>query len=278
VRRRIQGGETSVKIAKGVVTVIVAVTALVLVTACSGKDNKAGSAGPSAAPAGSTTAVPAKSAAEQLSAAAAKTGGGTYTFKMVSADVTVDGAADPAGPTSMGKIVVVVEKTKVTFETLFTSGAFLVKVTGLPLPGLDGKQWLKVDPAKLQGNDPLGAADVKDPTGLADLPGVVGQASTTDGKQFKGTLDLTKGSLSLVDGDALKGLGDLAKAVPFEATVAEKGYLTSVKVSVPAYAQTKAEDVTVTYAGFGAPVLAPTPAASEVIDAPPAAYRLLNGS
>ncbi|GAA4246740.1 hypothetical protein [Dactylosporangium darangshiense] len=266
------------KIAKGVVAVIVAVTSLLLVTACSGKDKAASSGGPSGAPAG-TAAAPAKSAGavEQLAAAAAKTGGGTYTFKVTSANATVDGAADPAGPTSTGKLVVTVDKTKVTFETLFTAGTYLVKISGLSVPGLDGRKWLRLDRTKLTGDDLLDAASVKDPTGLSDFPATVAEAGTADGRLFKGTLDLTKSSFTLVDDAAVKGLGDLAKVVPYEATVDEKGYLTSLKVNVPAYAQTKADQVTVTYAGFGAPLQAPSPSTSEVIDAPAAAYRLLNG-
>ncbi|HTJ34917.1 MAG TPA: hypothetical protein VL738_16950 [Dactylosporangium sp.] len=267
------------KIAKGVVAVIVAVTSLLLVTACSGKDKAASSGGPSGAPDGTAAAAPAKSASavDQLSAAAAKTGGGTYTFKMTSANATVDGAADPAGPTSTGKLVVTVDKTKVTFETLFAAGTYLVKISGLPVPGLDGRKWLRLDRTKLTGDDLLDAASVKDPTGLSDFPATVADAGTADGRLFKGTLDLTKSSFTLVDDAAVKGLGDFAKVVPYEATVDEKGYLTSLKVNVPAYAQTKADQVTVTYAGFGAPLQTPSPSASEVIDAPAAAYRLLNG-
>ncbi|WP_432986917.1 hypothetical protein [Dactylosporangium sp. CA-233914] len=267
------------KIAKGVLAAFVAVTSLALVAACSGKD-KPGAGASAGAPAGAASPAPAKSlgATERLSAAASKTGGGTYTYKTISNDITIDGAADPAGPTSVGKLVVAVESTKVTFETLFTSGNYLVRITGLPLPGLDGKKWLKVDPSKVKNSDMISAADVKDPTGLSVLPTLVTQATTTDGRSFTGTLDVTKESFALVDKDALKGLGDLAKAVPFTATVDDKGYLTSVKVSVPAYSGTKADNVTITYTGFGAPVLAPTPAASEMIDAPESAYSLLNGA
>jgi hypothetical protein len=274
-----------VKIAKGVTAAFVVVISLVLVTACSGQD-KPGSSAPSGAPggsagpgAGSAGAAPAKSlgAAEQVASAAAKTGGGTYTYKMTSTDLTVDGAADPAGPTSIARLAVSVQATKVTFETLFTAGTYLVRISGLPLPGVNGKKWLKVDPSKVKSGAILDAAAVKDPTGLSALPTLVTRASTTDGRTFAGTLDLTKGDFALIDTEAPKGLGDLARAVPFTATVDTNGYLTSAKVNVPAYAGTKADEVTVAYTGFGAPVIATTPAASEVIDAPAAAYQLLNG-
>ncbi|GAA2381113.1 hypothetical protein [Dactylosporangium salmoneum] len=258
------------------IAVVAAVASLVLVSACSAEGEDA--PGASSSPAGATAAAaPAGSVAPtgRLAAAATKTGGGTYTFKMTSAALTVDGAADPAGPTSTGKAVITVDKATIAFESLFTAGTYLVRITGLP--GVDGQKWLRVDRAKLQGADPLGAASVKDPTGLSGLPDVVSSATTTDGREFKGALDLTKGGYSIVGPAAAKGLGDLARAVPFTATVDAQGYLTSVKVSVPAYAQAKADEVAVSYGGFGAPLQAPSPAASEVIDAPTAAYSLLNG-
>jgi hypothetical protein len=265
-----------VKIAKSLVAGVVAVASLSLVAACGDQgDSKTSSGASATAPASAPAKSP--SATEQLSAAAAKTGGTTYTFNMTSTDVTIDGSTDPAGPTTVAKIVVTVEKTKVTFQTLFSKGTYLVKVSGVPLPGLDGKKWLKIDPAKLKGDDALGASDVKDPTSLADLPGLLGSVTTTDGKQFKGTLDLSKGTFATVDSDTVKGLGEQAKAVPFEATVDDKGYLVAAKVSLPAYGTTKASDVNVAYTGIGAPVVTPTPAASEVIDAPAVAYQLLNG-
>ncbi|MGI5244616.1 hypothetical protein [Dactylosporangium sp. CA-139066] len=268
------------KIVKSAATVLAAVASLVLISACSDSD-KTGTAGGGATTGATGTAAPAPAKslapADQLAAAASKTGGGTYTFTMTSANATADGAADPTGPTSTGRLVVTLDKAKVTFETLFIGGTYLVKISGLPVPGLDGRKWLRLDRSKLNDNSLLDASSVKDPTGLSAFPGTVSQASTTDGRQFKGMLDLTKQSFTIVDNDAVKGLGDLAKAVPFEATVDEKGYLTSVKVSVPAYAQTKADQVRVTYSGFGTPLQAQPPAASEVIDAPEAAYRLLNG-
>ncbi|MEV6932411.1 hypothetical protein AB0M46_49060 [Dactylosporangium sp. NPDC051485] len=258
------------------IAVVAAVASLVLLSACSGEDQHAPGTSPSVT-SGTAAAAPAGSVAPagRLAAAATRTGGGTYTFKTTSAALTVDGAADPAGPTSTGKAVITVDKATIAFESLFAAGTYLVRITGLP--GIDGQKWLRIDRAKLKGADPLGVAEVKDPTGLSGLPGVVSTATTTDGREFKGTLDLTMGGYSVVGPAAAKGLGDLARAVPFTATVDEQGYLTSVKVSVPAYAQTKADEVTVAYGGFGAPLRAPSPPASEVIDAPTAAYSLLNG-
>ena len=257
-----------------VVAGLVAVTSLVPVAACGDKAKDSGPAGAAA-----TTAAPTKSVSpvEQLTAASKKTAGGSYTFKVTSNEINLQGGSDPAGPKATATADIAVEGAKIKIETLFNAGTLLVRVSGLPLPGFDGKKWLKVDQTKLKGGGAISPDDVKDPTGLAEFPSLVTQATSTDGKAFKGTLDLTKANWSLSDDDTVKGLGDQAKAVPFDATVDDKGFLTSLKVHVPAFKETKADEIGVVYDGFGAPVAIPTPAASEVTDAPATAYSLLNG-
>jgi hypothetical protein len=264
-----------VKIVMRVAAGLVAVASLVPVAACGDKAKDTGSAGATA-----TSAAPVKSVSptEQLTAAATKTAAGSYTFKVTSNEINLQGGSDPAGPKATATADIAAEGVKVKIETLFNAGTLLVRVSGLPLPGFDGKKWLKVDQTKLKGGGAISPDDVKDPTGLAGLPSLIGQVTSTDGKAFKGTLDLTKANWSLADEDTVKGLGDQAKAVPFDATVDDKGYLAALKVHVPAFKDTKADEIGVAYDGFGAPVAIPTPAASEVMDAPATAYSLLNGA
>ena len=264
------------KIVMRVVAGLVAVTALVPVAACSDDKKDTGATGSTASAAAPTTKS--VSPTEQLTAAAQKTASGPYTFKVTSNEINLQGGTDPAGPRAMANADVAAEGVKVKIETVYNAGTLLVRVTGLPLPGFDGKKWLKVDQSKLKGDGAISPDDVKDPTGLAKLPALIGQVTSTDGKAFKGTLDLTKGDWALADDAAVKGLGDQAKAVPFDATVDDKGNLASITVHVPAFKDTKADEIGVVYDGFGAPVVIPTPAASEVMDAPATAYSLLNGA
>lgn len=262
------------KIAKSAVIGVVAVASLALVAACGDEGGSGASAGASSAAPSPAKSV---SATEQLTAAAAKTNGTTYKFKATATDTVFDGASDPAAGVSTGKITVDVQAgVKVTIETMLSKAVYYVKITGLPLPGFDGAKWLKVDPAKVTSKDAVGFTDAQDPTGLKDITKNATTVETTDGKSFKGTMDLSKNAWGPIDATTVKDLGDKGKALPFEATVDDKGYLTAVKISLPAYGEEKASDVTVAYSDFGSPVTITTPAASEVTDAPASVYELLN--
>ncbi|GAA0722346.1 hypothetical protein GCM10010199_29730 [Dactylosporangium roseum] len=221
----------------------------------------------------------APSATDQFSAAVKKTTASTYAFKVaMMADGTYEGATDPAAGVGTGRIAVEVEPgVKMTVQSQTTKTAVYLKISGLPLPGFDGKKWLKIDPSKVTAKDMLGVGNPKDPVDLNDLSGAVATAETTDGKLIKGTFDFTKTTWGTIDDEAVKALGDKAKAVPFEATVDDKGNLAALKVSVPAHGDTKAGDLTATFSNFGAPVTVTEPAASEVQDAPASVYSVLNG-
>ncbi|MET7398358.1 hypothetical protein ABZS66_33210 [Dactylosporangium sp. NPDC005572] len=262
------------KIAKSVVIGAIALASLAFVGACS--DDKGGSS----TSAGSSATAPAPSKAptgtELLTAAINKTTGASYKFKGTISGGTVDGATDPAAGVSAGKIAIQEQGVTLSIESVLTPTAYYAKISGLPLPGFDGKTWLKLDPAKLTVKDALGFGDPKDPVELKSLPGNIATAETTDGKSIKGTMDFTKKTWGSIDDNAVKALGDKAKTVPFEATVDDKGNLTSLKVSVPAYGDSKAEEIALTFSDFGSPVTATTPPASEVTDAPASVYQLLN--
>jgi len=248
---------------------------VLLVAGCGDAADDAGTKAPATAAA--TTAA---SPTGQLTAAAAKTSAGAYTFKAMDATVegSIEGAIDPASSVATSKLSVAIDNTtKLTIESLYVGGSYYVKVSGLPIPGIDGKKWLKADPAKISAGNPLGLGNAKDPIGLADMPASIATAQSTDGKAFTGTLDLTKKAWGpLDDTDMIKGLGDSAKTVPFTATVDSAGHLAQLKVSVPAYGDTAASDTAVTFADFGKPVTATAPATADVIDAPASLYDMLN--
>ncbi|GAA2631213.1 hypothetical protein GCM10010399_74140 [Dactylosporangium fulvum] len=264
------------KLVKSAVLGVVAVASFAFVAACGDKGGSDTSAGASSAAPSPTKSL---SAADQFSAAVTKTTASTHKFKVTMAEGAYEGSNDPAAGVSTGKLTAEVEPgTKMSIDVQITPAAYYVKISGLPLPGFDGKKWLKIDPSKVKSMSNLGIGDPKDPVDLKDLPGVIATAETTDGKLIKGTLDFTKTTWGTIDDEAVKALGDKAKAVPFEATVDDKGNLATLKVSVPAYGDTKAGDVTATFSDFGAPVTVTTPAASEVEDAPASTYDLLNGA
>ncbi|MFI6758750.1 hypothetical protein ACIBF5_06345 [Micromonospora sp. NPDC050417] len=156
--------------------------------------------------------------------------------------------------------------TKITFTE--TKG-----LTGLPkLP----TKWMKLDPAKLTGDDSL--PTTYESADVAGLKPVVANTTVTQGAsgKYSGTVDLSgPAATDVLSEETIAGIGEAAKALPFEATVDAESRLTSFVVHVPTVGKTKAYDYSVTIGDYGkAPaVTAPT----ETVSAPAAAYEILNG-
>lgn len=136
--------------------------------------------------------------------------------------------------------------------------------------------WMKVDLTKIKKPENFTVAD-PDPANLAaTLFKGLGTVERAGDRQFKGTVDLTKATESgIVDDDVVTGLKDQAKAVPFEATVDEKGRIASFRIQVPQVGQTAAETWEVVYSDYGLSVKVDKPA--KFIPAPATAYEFLNG-
>ncbi|GAA3289400.1 hypothetical protein Dvina_23210 [Dactylosporangium vinaceum] len=237
-------------------------------------DDKASLPTASAAP--TAVADPAK----KLTAAAEKTAATSYQFRAQdpAGAGTIEGSADPKTSSSTATMSVDLDAAnKLTFQSIATGGAFFLKITGLPTTGGTdlAKYWLKADPAKITGS--LSFLEAKDPI---DVQGVVAHATnlkSDDGTLFTGTIDLsTAGSGGLLyDAAAAKELGDKAKAVPFSASVNPEGYVSGLKVSVPAYGTEPASEGSVTLMSFGTPVTVTAPTA-DVMPMPEQMYAVLN--
>jgi hypothetical protein len=148
-------------------------------------------------------------------------------------------------------------------------------LTGLPkLP----KKWMRIDPAKIKGDDvPVGYENETDPGEAGAVLRAIVEVRQTGAGRFTGTTDLTRqGEAEIVDPARLRALGEKAKAVPFEATVDGQGRLTSAVVRIPAAGKTKAGKYAITYTGYGNTPTPVAPAADEQQEATEAAYELLN--
>jgi hypothetical protein len=260
------------RIGTGLVVALVGVT---LVGGCGSKSDDSGEV--VAAPSVSAAPVDAK---PKLAAAAAKSSGTSFKFRSEDPDAggTIEGAVDPAAAASTAKMSVDLDGTnQLTFESITTGGTFYVKITGLPAAGGTdlSKYWMKADPAKITGD--LGVLSAKDPIDVAKIVANAAAVQSVDGTLYTGTLDLTQESRGgMFDAPPAQELGDKAKAVPFAASVNTDGYLTSVKVSVPAYGTEPASDTTITLTDFGRPVTATAPTGAQVITMPDAMYTALN--
>jgi hypothetical protein len=87
---------------------------------------------------------------------------------------------------------------------------------------------------------------------------------------FTGVIDGTKRPGQA--GTSAAVFGDAWKALPFEATVDERGHLTSITTHVPAVASMPATTSKVTLSDFGKPVTITAPPASQVKELPESYY------
>ncbi|MEV0330158.1 hypothetical protein AB0H63_27440 [Micromonospora echinospora] len=148
-------------------------------------------------------------------------------------------------------------------------------LTGLPkLP----KRWLKLDPAKL--DDPAGVpqydgADVGNAGPLIQAATDVHEEGTG---RYTGTVDLTAGEAAQVlEAEEMASLGDAAKQIPFTAVVGADGNLTSLSLAMPKSGSGKPWTFEVNYTAYGSAPAIAEPSGSAAQDAPPMAYKLLNG-
>jgi len=147
------------------------------------------------------------------------------------------------------------------------------RATGNPrLPKLP-PGWMHLDPNKIEDSDTL-SFDNEDPTGATHVIDAIVDVQLAGERQYKGTVDLTKATESaIVNDDHVKALGDQAKAMPFQATLDDKGRLASLTIPVPAAGDDEAQTWEATYLDYGVPVEVQSPA-GDVVEAPDDAYQI----
>jgi hypothetical protein len=259
-------------------TVAVLATGVLLAAGCSSGDDSGSSKGDGG---GTTTKSSAPTAAESSAAAAAtsdlnaavqeltKT---SYKYSMKAGDASGTGTVDPTLKQSSMTITVAEFKT----EVLIIDPELYARISGLPMPGVDAKKWLRIDRTKIKSFAALGIRDVNDPTGVNTLAKTIATIQKTGDKSYKGTLDLSKGSDAFgLDEAAVRQLAEKAKAIPFEATVNDAGKLATWKMTIPAYGAEKETPFELAYSEHGGKFSVTKPAAGETATPPQTVYDML---
>lgn len=208
-----------------------------------------------------TTSVPQVGAKEAFIDAANKLNDQT-----VKAEMTMDGLVsiksttqmDPVGKKANATMDMTVGGIKVTTSVLSVNGEVWVKMSGIPNVS---DKWMHAPADKVKAGSSL------DPTkdiGADFATGVV-DVERDGANGFKGTIDLTK--VSAVPAEAVKQLGDKAKAVPFTATVDAEGRLITLNLDMNSIVPGAGKMMTA-YSGFGDPVTVTPPPAGEVVEMP----------
>jgi hypothetical protein len=258
-------------------TVAIIATGVLLAAGCgsddsgSKKDGDSGASTSSSAPTAAESAA-AAAATTDLNAAVQELTKTSYRYTMKAGDASGGGTVDPSLKQSSMAITVAEFKT----EVLIIDPELFARISGLPIPGLDSKKWLRIDRAKIKSFAALGIRDVNDPTGVNTLAKTIASIQKTGDKSYKGTLDLSKGSDAFgLDEAAVRQLAEKAKAIPFEATVNDAGKLATWKMTIPAYGAEKETTFELAYTDHGGKFPLAKPAAGETANPPQTVYDML---
>jgi hypothetical protein len=199
----------------------------------------------------------------------------SYKFTMSAAGLSGQGSADAAHKTASMSMSGKEEGVSMKMDFLFLNTDCYIKMDlgkANSQLGISPTKWMHLDASTLSGEDlPFQSTD--DPADIDGLFDGLVNVTSTDGKTFSGTLDMTKASGdSAPDSDVLDSLGDKAKAVPFTATLDDKGEVTTLKVDGTGISPDL--NVDVTFSDYGTPVTVTKPDASQIVEAPDAVQEM----
>jgi hypothetical protein len=255
----------------------VAVATGVLLAAGCGSDgdsgsNKGGATGTKSSAPSAAESSAAAAATSDLNAVVQELTKTSYKYTMKAGDAAGSGSVDPSVKHSSMAITVAEFKT----EVLILDAELFARITGLPMPGLDEKKWLRIDRAKIKSFAALGIRDVNDPTGVNTLAKTIVTIQKTGDRSYKGTLDLSKGSDAFgLDDAAVRQLAEKARAIPFEATVNDANKLATWKMTIPAYGAEKETPFELAYSEHGGKFPLTKPPAGETANPPQTVYDML---
>jgi hypothetical protein len=249
---------------------------VLLAAGCTADKNRGEPAAKASASAAASSSAAAAAATGDLRAAVRELAASSYKYALKAGDASGDGSVDPAAKQTSMSIAVAAEGEQFRTQVLSFDTELFARITGLPLPGLDGRKWLRIDRTKIRSFGALGIKDIDDPTGVKTLSTSIATIEKTGERSYKGTLDLSKGSAAFgLDDVAVRELGTKARAVPFEATVNAAGKLETWKMTIPAHGSEKETPFTLTYSEHGGTFTVSKPAGADVVNPPQAIYDML---
>lgn len=230
----------------------------------------------------SPSAQPEKPPREVLAESTRETTRSTHKFTMTVGEGTAEGAGDPT--TGSGKVDLTFaspeDGLKLTMSFLSVGGDAWLKVdlgraASLPDSPKLPKQWMRLDRSKVEDTDDLEFKG--DPIDAAAVFEAIVEVRKAGERLYEGTVDLTKATDAfMVDEDHIKAMGARASSIPFSATVDDKGRLASLEMKVPAAGDFAAASWKGAYSDYGITIDFVKPQPGEAVEAPPAAYEIVN--
>lgn len=244
--------------------------------ACDTEPQDAGPGGQARPIASATSALPPK---EALLAAVQALETTAHTFEIKQGSKSGGGRIDPATRTATMGMGGKVEKVTVSVEYTIIAPELWVKADfGKELNelwGLPGGTWMAVDRGKIASTATLPVDRAGAPRlGVTELfkAGLV-EVNRADATHYSGTVDVTAADSVLAPSEAaVKNAGAKAKAMPFTATVDDRGRLTAFIIDDAGIDPELG--LRLTFAGFGS--ILPVTAPADAIPAPAEAYELFD--
>jgi hypothetical protein len=227
-------------------------------------------------PSASSASAADPAAVTTLSQAAAALGNTSFKVTMTSGPgVKLTGLVDAPGNKGTGTLEITSPNTNIQVKTLLVVQDLYVQVPGITKAGT----WTHVDVSRLPAGANVGLRPGQvDPVNTAKLLSSTTDVQQVDGKNFKGTLDLTKAiGVAGINQASVDGLGASATKVPFTAGLDDQGRLSTLTIQLPAMSGAPASTIDVQYTDYGTPVVADRPAPSEITEAPDNLYTTLGG-
>jgi hypothetical protein len=199
---------------------------------------------------------------------------GSYRFAMTANEGSYRGGIDPVADRLDAIVTLKGAEQTLKIETRGIRGRYFARLTGTPLPDLEGN-WYSVDLSRVHNAGSLGISAAKDPTGIRALVAAVTSVQGRGGGSYRGLADLRKvANWGPVTSGQIRQMGDAARTTHFEAALDSSGRLTSMRVWVPGFLNTPPNVVTATYSDFGAEVPVALPQGAAPL--PDSLYALLN--
>jgi hypothetical protein len=246
----------------------VALVAAIGLAGCGAAKHKATLAG---APATGSAAADASAAGPQLAAAVTELGEQSMRVETTMAGgVSMSGLADAKARTAdmsmnLGAEAGEMRMVRVGDDVWLKFGGAMAQLVG----GRD--TWLHMDLKQAQ-NSAIGALD---PAQVAETLHTAAGVRRVGDHAFTGTIDVTR-TPGFADADAVKQMGDRAKALPFTARTDDLGRLVEITADMTGFADA-AGTLRITYSDFGAKVAVNAPPPSQVTEMPGDLVDLLNG-